>query len=112
MACGNNKISRDYLSSQPDPGRPADKLFRSRASDGLRDVDYRSRFGGQDYEGTHFYFGGDPAAPERHRDGHGHGYVDSRGEVTIYRDEYDWKGGEAARAAATKKYKPATRPRR
>jgi hypothetical protein len=79
----------------------------------LRDVQYKSTYGGKDYEGTHFYFGRDPAAPKNARyDGHGHGYVNDRGDVTIYRDPYNWRGGPAARKAATQEYTPASRARR
>ena len=111
MACGNNKVSRDYLSSEPTSGPPAKRLF-AQASDGLTDVTYKSTYAGKDFHGTHFYFGRDPSAPKGTRiDGHGHGFVDDRGNVVIYRDPYDWRGGKAARDAATKPYKPATRRR-
>lgn len=126
MACGNNKVSRGYLTSQPaapppqpsQPARPTDRPRRQLPRDTSLDSGDRVwemkgtvRYEGDflEKEGAHVYFGGLGKADGP---GHGHGFIDSRGNFTVFRDPWDPSKGGRARAAATGQYVPSVRKRR
>lgn len=125
MACGNGKVSRAYLSSQPTPPpadvppqvRPPNTPPKKLCPDTSLDSPERDwgMKGAHRYKeqwltemGAHVYFGGLGKPDGR---GHGHGYVDEDGNFTVFRDPYDPAGGKAARDAATGTYQPPVRKR-
>ena len=129
LACGNNNITRDYLSSQPiEPQRPAssrssgpprrDNSLNSPLRDWGTTASVTERPEGSprgtkgeyfDRMGAHVYFGGigKPAGL-----GHGHGWLDEKGNFEVWRDPFDPAGGEKTpeywqnRAHATGNYVP------
>jgi hypothetical protein len=130
VACGNNNITRDYLSSQPtEPQRPASSRSSSSPrrdtslDSPLRDWNMKGSVTEKppgsprgtegeylDRMGAHVYFGG---IGEPDGLGHGHGWLDKNGNFEVWRDPFDPAGGpktseyRANRANATGKYVPA-----
>lgn len=122
MACGNGKISRGYLSSQPSAPpavapqhvrpvtTPPKKLPTSTSFKGpgsmastTSDTSVNSSRRDWDMKGVLRYKGQWLSDMGAHvyfggldhpdGDGHGHGYIDELGNFTVFRDPYDPAGG-------------------